>query len=79
MFLRPKHVKIAAQVDDEWSFQIEAPGPEAYACLADWITIVTNSHDDTTTAGPPPRVVGFSTPAVDLGESSTDTYRADDD
>lgn len=79
MFRRQKHVKIMAQVDDEWSFQIEAPSKEAYACLADWISIVTNSHDDGDTAGPPPRVVGFSTPAVDLGESSTDTYRADDD
>jgi len=78
MFRRPKHVKIMAQVNDEWSFQIEAPSIEAFACLSDWISIVTNSHDDDV-AGPAQRVVGFSTPPRDLGESEADTYRADDD
>jgi len=79
MFFRPKHVKIMAQVNDEWSFQIEAPGAEAFACLSDWISIVTNSHDDGDMSGPPPRLVGFSTPPRDLGESEADTYRADDE
>jgi hypothetical protein len=79
MFRRPKHVKIMAQVDDKWSFQIEAPSMEAFACLSDWITLNTNSHNDVTDA-PTSRTVGFShTPAIDLGESEADTYRADDE
>lgn len=79
MFRRPKHVKIMAQVTNKWSFQIEAPSMEAFACLSDWISIATNPHDEDM-AGPTSRTVGFSrTPAIDLGESEADTYRADDD
>jgi len=80
MFFRPKHVKIMAQVNDEWSFQIEAPSAEAYVCLADWIRIVTESNTDDNAAPPQtPHVVGFSTPPRDLGEDEDDTYRADDE
>lgn len=77
-----RHVKIMAQVEGEWSFQIEAPSTEAYRCFADWISIASNTDDDSGQASParPPRVVGFThTPATDLGESEASTQRAGDD
>jgi len=75
-----RHVKIMAQVYNEWTLQIEAPSPEAYVCLSDWIRLIHPTTGTETPGGSKPRRVGFThTPPEDLGESEAHTERAGHD